>query len=240
MLLKNRLFTQPDRSAQKIYIFCEGKDREYNYFKFFEGIDSRLNLIIYELKGDEDNSPNGLLNLAINSLKKSDGNTNPKYDYRDTDMVWIVLDTDKDKLDSRKEQLMDVRTKCASENWNVAQSNPCFEVWLYYHQETNKPDFENINVPASWKKIVNMIIKGGFDPRKHPIFIETAAINSERLFHLDHNNFPSIATTEVFKLAQNILSIGKIKEKIKMELERIKINDHNLRNAPYFNNTDQA
>jgi hypothetical protein len=222
MLLKNRLFTQPDRSAQKIYIFCEGKDREYNYFKFFAGIDTRLNLIIYELKGDEDNSPKGLYNLATNCLIKSDTNLNPIYDYRETDIVWIVLDTDKDKKESRKEQLIDIRIKCNSERWNIAQSNPCFEVWLYYHQESNIPEFENIEIPSNWKKLVNNIISGGFDSRKHPVFIETAIKNSEKHFQVDENNFPYIATTEVFKLAQNILATGKIKEKINSGLKEIK------------------
>ena len=46
MLLKNKtlIFTriEPERSAKKIYIFCEGKDREYNYFKFFQEIKETL------------------------------------------------------------------------------------------------------------------------------------------------------------------------------------------------------
>ncbi len=212
MLLKNRskVFTQPDRSAQKIYIFCEGKDREYKYFKFFEGMDSRLNLIIYELKGAEDNSPNGLFQLACQCLKKTSDNPNPMYDYRTDDLVWIVLDTDQDKFDSRKAALMRVRAQCEEENWKVAQSNPCFEVWLYYHQESDKPVFDEIHVPAKWKQLVNKVIKGGFDSRKHQKWIGQAIANSKQHFQRNEDGFPDIATTEVFKLAEHILSIGKI------------------------------
>ncbi len=221
MLLKNRPFNreEPERSATKIYIFCEGKDREFKYFQYFEGIDSRLNLIVHELASSDDNSPKGLLLLAQNSLIKSEKNLAPKYDYREDDKVWIVLDTDKDKTNSRKPQLIDLRAYCDNRiNWNVAQSNPCFEVWLYYHQEKNKPDFKGIDVCNEWKPFVGNTIKGGFNPRKHPILIQNAITNSEPHFQVNDNGFPVVATTEVFKLAKDILSIGKISDKIYHEL----------------------
>lgn len=229
MLLRNRPFNreEPERSATKIYIFCEGKDREFKYFQYFEGIDSRLNLIVHELESSDDNSPKGLLLLAQNSLIKSNENLEPKYDYREGDKVWIVLDTDEDKTNSRQPQLMAVRAYCDKlTNWNVAQSNPCFEVWLYYHQENDKPDFEGLEVCNEWKPFVGKTIKGGFNPRKHPILIQNAIINSEPHFQITDDGFPVVATTEVFKLAKDILSIGKIKNKINSEL--LKNNEGNL------------
>jgi hypothetical protein len=226
MLLKNRAFTriEPERSAQKIYVFCEGKDREYNYFRFFEGMDSRLNLIVYELQDNEDNSPKGLYELAQKCLVRSKTNPHPKYDdYRAEDTVWIVVDTDKDKRESRKNQLITIRERCTTiQNWNIAQSNPCFEVWLYYHQESEKPNFPDIEVSAEWKKFVGDVIKGGFNPRRHPILIQKAIGNSEKNFQFDQEGQPDIATTEVFNLAKSILSIGKVKETIEMDLQRLK------------------
>ena len=52
MLLKNKTYTfqQPDRDAKSIYIFCEGVKRERDYFHFFKGIDSRINIIVYDLQ----------------------------------------------------------------------------------------------------------------------------------------------------------------------------------------------
>ncbi|MEA5260025.1 RloB family protein [Arcicella aquatica] len=224
MLLRNRPFNreEPERSATKIYIFCEGKDREFKYFQYFEGIDSRLNLIVHELNSSDNNSPKGLLLLAKNSLIKSSENLEPKYDYREGDKVWIVLDTDEDKTDSRKPQLIEVRDYCNNRvNWNVAQSNPCFEVWLYYHQENEKPNFERLEICNEWKPFVGQTIKGGFNPRKHPILIQNAITNSKPHFEIDEIGFPIIATTEVFKLANDILSIGRIRDKIEKELQDI-------------------
>jgi hypothetical protein len=229
MLLRNRPFNreEPERSATKIYIFCEGKDREFNYFQYFEGIDSRLNLIVHELDSSDDNSPKGLWLLAQNSLIKSDENLEPKYDYREGDKVWIVLDTDEDNTNSRKPQLIDLRAYCDKlMNWNIAQSNPCFEVWLYYHQEKSKPDFEGLEVSNKWKSFVGKIVKGGFNPRKHPILIQYAIRNSEPHFQVNNDGFPVLATTEVFKLAKDILTIGKIKDKINSEI--LKNNEEEL------------
>ncbi len=224
MLLKSRPFTrfEVERDAKKIYIFCEGKDREYNYFNYFVGIDTRLNLIIYQLQGDENNSPKGLYELAKKCLIKTEDNPAPKYDYRiDEDIVWIVLDTDRDRDDSRKLQLVNTRFQCRSMNWNIAQSNPCFEVWLYYHQENKKPNFDEIQISAKWKTLLGQIIIGGFDSRKHPIFIQTAIENSKNHFQQNEDDFPDIATTEVFKLAQHILEIGRIRENIESALQRM-------------------
>ena len=36
---------EPSRDAHKIYLVCEGKDTELNYFKFFEGLSSNLQVI---------------------------------------------------------------------------------------------------------------------------------------------------------------------------------------------------
>ena len=49
MLLTNRLFERqaPSRTAKSIYIFCEGAKREYQYFKYFKEMDSRINVEVY-------------------------------------------------------------------------------------------------------------------------------------------------------------------------------------------------
>ena len=145
ILSKNRLFTQqePDRDAKSIYIFCEGVKREKQYFNYFKEIDSRVNIVVYDLQTDEDNSPLGLYNIAVDSIQ-TETNPNGKYELIDEDEVWIVLDTDKDKWDSRKPKILTVRSNCASKNWSICESNPCFEVWLYYHFYSLKPDFQNI------------------------------------------------------------------------------------------------
>jgi hypothetical protein len=115
----------PFRDARKLFIVCEGRRREYEYFRYFQEMDSRIDIQIHELDPHENNSPAGLLQLAC------------ELDIEDLDEVWIVLDRDPDKLDSRKPQIEDIRQDCASEaKLEAVVSNPCFEVWLCYHHST--------------------------------------------------------------------------------------------------------
>jgi len=208
MLLSRRYFKrrEPQKSAKSVYIFCEGRRTEYQYFIFFEGFDSKIRIEVYPLKENDDNSPLGLWNIAEGCLIRTTNNPNPKYELLIGDEVWFVLDTDKDKTESRKIPLLKLRENCAKQNWNTAESNPCFEVWLYYHFSENKPNFKGMEVSANWKSYLNNSIKGGFDPRKHPFFIKTAIKNSEKNFN-KIDQIPSVGSTEVFMLGNSIFPL---------------------------------
>lgn len=222
MILTNRLFERvaPSREAKSIFIFCEGAKREFDYFEYFKELDSRINIEVYKLHPHENNSPLGLLNIAEKCMIKSDDNPNPKYSFIDGDEVWIVLDTDKDKELSRESQIEVIQKKCGElKNWNLAQSNPCFEVWLYYHLHTDKPNFAKSEICAEWKQLVNGLIKGGFDSRRHPIYIMSASKNAAQNFIVIEGKL-DVGSTEVFNLANSIIPLVSSKlEKVLKEIE---------------------
>lgn len=212
MILTNRLFERqaPSREAKSLYIFCEGAKREYQYFEYFREIDSRIKVEVNKLNPDENNSPKGLYDLAVSSFS---GNK-PKFTLQENDEVWIVIDTDPDKSNSREEQIMQIKEVCQSkDNWFVVESNPCFEVWLYFHQNEKIEEFESDDICKSWKQKVNESYDGGFDSRRHPIFIEEAIQNAERNFDSDKNNRPLKGSTEVYILAKSLFAV--IKNKIR-------------------------
>jgi hypothetical protein len=199
-----------------LYVFCEGV-REYEYFSFFDKLSEKIKLVVYPLDSEaEDNTPTGLYNIACSCLKPSSENPNPLYELSDdVDEVWIIFDKDTDKLSSREPQIISVKENCEKENsqlarevWKVAESNPCFEVWLYYHFEVEKPNFEGIEISVCWKSFVNTISKSGFDPRKHPQWIRKAIDNSS-LNYSEANERPEIASTQVFRLGESIYSLVK-------------------------------
>lgn len=205
MILTNRLFERqaPSREAKSLYIFCEGRKREYQYFKYFKEIDSRINVEVNKLSSDDDNSPNGLYNLAESSFS----GTKPKFTLQENDEVWIVLDTDPDKSNSREEQITQIKEKCnEKENWFIVESNPCFEVWLFFHKNEKVIEFESDDFCKSWKQKVNESYEGGFDSRRHPIFIEEASINSEKNFQRGGNGRPIKGSSEVHQLAKSMFS----------------------------------
>ncbi|HZY35016.1 MAG TPA: RloB family protein [Mucilaginibacter sp.] len=198
---RNKLYTrrEPEKEGKLYFIFCEGERRETTYFYFFNRLASQVIIQIVPIE-DGKNSPLGLYNNACQSLIRSKENPNPSYELNDGDEIWFIIDTDKwgAEIDALRENLS------KHKNWFVAQSNPCFEVWLYYHFEKEKPK----QVVENWKMFLNNLGQGGFNPNKHPVHIQTAIVNSEAVFSTS-NNQPDIATTEVFILGKKILPLVK-------------------------------
>lgn len=198
MIIRSREFKRnpPSRDAKKICIFCEGQKREYDYFTFFEGLNSRISLIVYHLGHDENNSPKGLIEIAKETMKCCS--------FISGDEVWIVFDTDADKFLSREPQINLVRDYCSkTKNWFHAESNPCFELWLYYHF-AEKPSFEGFHISKIWKSKLNEFICGGFDSRKYPLFIADAIENAKSNYIINEAGRPIVGSTELFKLGETI------------------------------------
>lgn len=211
MILANRLFErkEPDRSAKTIYIFCDGEKTEYEYFRFFQEKDSRLKVNIYKLSNGEDNSPLGLLKIAQSCFDSE--NQYPDYDFIQGDEIWFVMDIDHDKLNSREPQIKSVIEECNKrDGWHYAISNPCFEVWKYYHGHTKMPDASKFNTCAPWKTLLNTAFKGGFNNKLHPVFIENAIVHA-RAIHKEENAFPLLGCTGVYKLGESIWNLMKHK-----------------------------
>jgi hypothetical protein len=61
----------PSRDAKKIYIFCEGKTIESGYFNFFQGLDSRISIIVCFLEGVWKSKLNELIPGGFDSRKHS-------------------------------------------------------------------------------------------------------------------------------------------------------------------------
>ena len=183
-LTRNKTYDRkaPTREAKKVYIFCEG-DREVSYFNYFTGISSNIDIIpIGSQQGKSD--PVKLKEQAEEHFLKTPLNA----DYRDE--VWFVIDTDRWNENDKITQL---KTFCAqnktnNNSWEVTQSNPSFEVWLYYH----------------FIAFLNDKVKGGFDARKAPIHIKTAIDNSLKHYDKDDKGQPILYTTEVHNLANSI------------------------------------
>ena len=136
----------------------------------------------------------------------------PKFtlDVSQQDNVWFVIDTD-----SWGSKITDLRNFCKSQNagldneaWYVSQSNPSFEIWLYYHKFSEKPVKNDVDKYSSIKEFVDAQIPGGFDSRKHPAMIE-AAIQNAKATYEEENQVLKLYSTEVFKLGQVILPFVK-------------------------------
>ncbi|MBP5456198.1 MAG: RloB domain-containing protein [Paludibacteraceae bacterium] len=208
---------EPSRDAHIIYIVCEGTGTEPAYFAFFEGLSSNLQVITIPPKDGTD--PLKLMERAKQVLIGEERVYTVEYEHGDT--VWFVIDTD---TWEREGKILPLRNFCSEMNhgipqkydevkaysaWNVAQSNPCFEIWLYYHFYENRPEKELVDKFASFKEFVHKSISGGFDYEKDPVRIGDAIKNSETNIQRDVNGLLDIFSSELFLLAKEIEAFVK-------------------------------
>jgi hypothetical protein len=192
----------PFRDAFFFIIVCEGKNREPHYFRFFDGLSSRVKVVAVE--SGNDSAPARLIKNAIDKERELEA-------IPDRDRLWFVIDTD-----AWREQLHEIRRECKKYlHWKVAQSNPCFEVWLYFHVKSAIPDLEDISQCNKWKPFLNQLIRGGFNSDFHPVAIEAAIINSKACYAYT-GYFPEPGCTQLWQLGEELLPL------IKKELEDIK------------------
>ena len=148
------------------------------------------------------------------------------YQYGDT--VWFVIDTDTWETEGK---IAPLRQFCNEQNqhitdkldevkaynaWNVAQSNPSFEIWLYYHIYDTKPTDEEVEKTQSFKEFVNNKISGGFNFQVHPVYLEDAILHSEEHFSKDDAGLLEKYATEMHQLGREILGFTKL------ELDKLK------------------
>ena len=203
---------EPSRNAHKIYIVCEGKGTEPSYFAFFEGLSSNLQVIT--IPPTDGTDPLKLMERAKQVLIGDDREFTVEYEHGDT--VWFVVDTDTWEEEGK---IAPLRQFCSQMNtaipqeydeikaysaWNVAQSNPSFEIWLYYHFYENKPISDEVAKHASFKEYVNNSIAVGFNFEKDPVRLETAIENAEKNTSDSVDGKPTLYSSEAYMLGKEI------------------------------------
>ncbi len=219
---------EPSKAASKIYIVCEGAVTEKKYFGFFEGLSSNLELIVIPPEEDK-TDPIKLMALAESKFLSE--TCSYTLDYMQKDKVWFAIDTDTWEKEGKIQSLRDFCSQMNSricktydevkpyKAWNVAQSNPCFEVWLYYHHYDSTPDKDDVDSYSSVKEYVDSCIAGGFDYQTDPVRLKDAINNSEKNFSQQDNGNPNWFSTEEFCLGMEIMhfvkeEIGKLRNKM--------------------------
>lgn len=193
----------PFRDASLFVIVCEGQNREVDYFRFFDGMSSRLKIVPVS-NADGSSAPERLIPCAIDAERE--------YGFTpDTDRLWFVIDTDR-----WRNALHLLRAEAAQRQyWNVAQSNPCFEVWLWFHAKAGHPAIDDVGQCKAWKAHLPAVIKGGFNADTHPAVIATAIMNAQTGYE-GEGYFPRPGSTLVWQLAAELLPL------ISKELDALK------------------
>lgn len=204
---------EPTKDARKLYIFCEGAGTEPDYFGFFEGLSCNLEVIT--IPPEDGTDPLKLMELAKHKLL--DEGSKFLMDYYANDSVWFVIDTDTWEKEGK---IRPLREFCITKNeefpgrysevkpysaWNVVQSNPCFEMWLYYHFFNEKPDQDVVMSRPTFKSFVNDSISGGFNFQSDPAKVDVAIENAKATETRNSDGDLALYSTEVYKLAEIIV-----------------------------------
>ncbi|MGJ1192483.1 RloB family protein [Sphingobacterium siyangense] len=177
------------RDYKLFAISCEGGKRERDYFKLCELISNRVKVDIIETDPEEietKSSPEWVLARALEYENK--------YGLTEDDNLWLVIDIDR----WEKKHIKELIKRCKEKKyWNIAISNPCFEVWLYLHK---KKDFTTLNLKKSLKENVSLLYSGGYNCHTFFKNIKDAIINSEKLDLNKNDVFPKDYVTKVYVL----------------------------------------
>jgi len=185
-------------------IISGGEVREKNYFKLISKSDSFDRIKIEFIADPNRLSPKGMLSIA--QYKKAFYLSSQSDNVDRPDEVFLVSD-----VDDFIQELLDIKPNCVKEKIHLIISNSCFEVWLYYAYCSNQPNFiipPNINT-ISWefKRWVPKSINGGINPVKALLKIKQNIINAKANYSEDLNGIPVLFSTNMFILAEMLLSL---------------------------------
>jgi len=182
-------------------IACEGTVTEPGYFRPFDGID-RIKVDIIEPDAEETDggsSPRKVLErvqayIDENQLSAEDGDT-----------LWCVIDVDR----WPQEQIEELHNFCEQKaNWNLVISNPCIEIWLLYHTQT---DLSGLGIKTSKdaKQVLDRVAKYYYV--KYLPLMPEAIKNAKAADTNPEGYMPEPLQTKVYQLAEALYD--RIKKK---------------------------
>jgi len=203
-----------NRDARLFVIACEGQKTEVHYFEDFVSKDFYYNPrahveILKRKKGGS--SPMDVLKQIDDFMLE--------YNLNENDELWIVIDRDKQSWDTK--MIRQVAQNCIKKGYNLAVSNPCFEVWLLLHvkklteytKEEIQELYENRKISSRRTKLKDEIkkINGSFNPSNldSSQFLPNVNLAIKQAELLDSNKktrWPNYFGSRIYLLAKQLLS----------------------------------
>lgn len=188
------------RDATLFIVAAEGARTEKNYFEFKCFQSTRVQVKVLPAGENEPSSPE----YVLQRLRKFQED----FQLAAGDELWLVIDVDR----WGDAKLSQVCREAAQGGYDIAVSNPCFEVWLALHQVEG----EVLPNPASCEQISDILsatVPGGYkktnprNPKSDQFPIELANVAIERARALDVNpdeRWPATTGTRVYRLVEKL------------------------------------
>lgn len=210
--------TVPSESIEPNTLYCiafagEGKT-EYEYFDKIIDKAKELGISKYvkiePLQTEDENDTKSHPKYVMELLQERKGNPNFGYDPHE---IWMVIDRDRQNV--KKGQLEEIIKICEQEGYNLALSNPTFELWLLLHiTDTNSYNHNELleNKKTGKKRFLEKEIAklcGGYHKPNIPFEPDSEMIKQaiERAKKLEIDNIELIEKlgTNVCILVEHIL-----------------------------------
>lgn len=183
---------KPHRHSRLFVIVAEG-EREDKYFAHFNLLNSRIKVLTI-LREQNASAPKHF----VGRLKKAE--EIGEYAPEATDEIWFVCDTDR-----WGSQLNELKTDCdQNTSWNLAISNPCFEVWLHYH---SGPVITGKSGCSELKFRLTKTTLGEFNAETYCQHIETAIDHAAQADTRPESAFPEPMQTNIYRLARTMFQV---------------------------------
>jgi hypothetical protein len=186
-----------DRRDTKLFIVAtEGKETEKQYFGMFKS--TRIKVEILATTEDGKSAPEYVLE-RLDKFKE-------RYDLSNDDMLWLVSDVDR----WRDKKLSSVCSQARQRGYNLAISNPCFEVWLTLHfEDINTEDRTCDNFKARLRKILGSYNGSNLNISAYKPNIKDAVNRAKNLHPSSQQDWPPTLGTHVYRLVEILLkSLG--------------------------------
>lgn len=190
-----------------IVVFSGGTKREKDYFHLIDKNPNLYNEIKIEFWANPNFEKGGkpkIVEYAVNKAKEYKESANEE----NPDNYFLLTD-----VDDFGQYLAEMKQECETNDIELIVSNSCFEVWLYYAERNDKcigfeiPDDES-KISSTFKTWANNVVKGGLNPTKAILKIEQN-IKNARDNYAEENGFPTLFSTQMFRLAEKMLPYVK-------------------------------
>ena len=179
------------RSAKLFVIATEGRNTEKQYFEMFGSRKVKVEVLA---TGEENDSAPEYVLERLDKFKDL-------YGFSEDDEFWLVIDVDR-----WRKQLITVCRQAKQKGYQLAISNPCFEIWLYLHFGDLLPEDRTCkHFEARLRNILGSYNKSNLEVLTYAPNVKST-IERSRSLDLNLNGYwTSQLGTRVYKLVESIL-----------------------------------
>ena len=204
--------------AEKLFILSyEGTVTEKKYFQDFRASKYFNNSGVIEIVPLKRPKDKGSDPFSVKKLLKE---AKKEYGFKDTDEFWLIVDRD-DWESIHKLSFEQLVIECKNENnFYLAMSNPCFEIWLVLHLK-NLTEFSEEekaliydNAKTGNKNYIDILLgqlqggDRGYNKRPNPkIYLSLTKVALKRAKALDNleEDYPNSIGTHLYKLIEKLI-----------------------------------